>query len=196
MTPKTLAATLAAVLLAGPALAQPQPADPALREMQRERANPTATPWVPAQDRNAAEADADGVQNARGLLAEARAALARRQAGFAIEALERAETRLLTNSVLATEANRPQTSAALSQISRARRLAAQGDTRSALAALDQAVAALPATPSGPGAAPLPPTVPTGVDAPAPPGHRTRPGARPAVPPAPPAGIPAETMPRG
>ncbi|MBP0444607.1 hypothetical protein J8J14_07405 [Roseomonas sp. SSH11] len=199
MNAKMLAATLAAVLVAGPALAQGQapmqPGDPALREMERARANPGGTPWVPAQDRNAAEADYEGVENARGLLAEARAALTRRRMGFAIEALERAETRLLTNSVVASEAGRPQSSAALSQISTARRLAAQGDARSALNALDRAEAALPATPTGPGARPLPPGVPTAVDAPAR-GPRPRQGARPAVPPAPPMGYPAQTMPRG
>jgi hypothetical protein len=196
MTSKTtLAATFAAALLAVPAMAQTT--DPAVQEMRRERANPTATPWVPAQDRNAAAVDADGVENARGLLAEARAALIRRNPGRAIEALERAETRLLTNSVLASEANQPQTSAALSQIVQARRLAAQGDSASALNALGQAEAALPATPTGPGARPLPPGVPTAVDAPVPPRpRRAQPGPRPAVPPAPPSGVPAETMPRG
>lgn len=190
---------LAALMLSVPALAQP--ADPALREMRRERGNPTV-PAVPAQNRNAAEADADGVQTARGLLTEARAALIRRSAGRAIEALERAETRLLTNSVVASEAARPQGGAALSLIGQARRLAGQGDTRSALAALDRAEAALIATPTGPGAQPLPEGVPTAVDAPppVPPSQqraprRVRPeGARPAVPPGP--GIPAETMPRG
>lgn len=193
----TLTAALAAAMLAAPALAQP--ADPAIREMQRERANP-ATPYVPAQNRNAAVADAAGVETARALLAEARALLIRRNAGRAIEALERAETRLLTNSVPASQADRPQSSGALSQITSARRLAGQGDTRAALAALERAEEALIATPTGPGARPLPETVPSGVDArsPVPPSEqRMRPmrqGPRPAVPPGP--GLPAETMPRG
>ncbi|MBP0493695.1 hypothetical protein [Roseomonas indoligenes] len=191
---------LAAALLAAPTLALAQaPADPAVREMQRERANP-AVPSVPAQNRNAAMADAGGVETARGQLAEARALLVRRQSGRAVEALERMETRLLTNSVVATEADRPQSSAALSQITEARRLAAQGDSRSALQALDRAEAALPASPTGPGARPLPEGVPTAVDAPHGPsdGRRRglRHGPRPAVPPTPPAGVPAETMPRG
>jgi len=201
----TLLTAFAATLAAFPVVAQAQsPAsDPALREMQRERGNP-ATPSVPAQNGIAAEADASGIENARGQIAEARTLLGRRQAGRAVEALERAETRLLTNSVVVTEAGRPQSSAALSQITQARRLAAQGDTRSALAALDRAEAALPASPTGPGARPLPEGVPTAVDAPdlgAPrPGTvqpgTVRPGTRPAVPPAPPSGIPAQTMPRG
>ncbi|MBB5694228.1 hypothetical protein [Muricoccus pecuniae] len=200
MTRKTtLTAALAAAMLALPALAQP--ADPALREMRRERANPP-TPSVPAQNRNAAATDAMGVENARGLLAESRALLTRRRAGQAVEALERVETRLLTNSVVASEAGRPQSTAALSQITAARRLAAQGDTRSALHALDRAEEALIATPTGPGAQPLPETVPTGVDTPAPvpPSQQRdrmlRQGTRPAVPPAPPSGMATETMPRG
>jgi hypothetical protein len=197
----TLATALAALTLAMPAWAQAPgqpPVDPAVREMQRERADPRATPYVPAQDRNAAAADADTIQSARGLLSEARAFLIRRNMGRAIEALERAETRLLTNSVLASEASRPQGSAALSQIVSARRLAGQGDARSALNALDQAEAALPASPSGPGARPLPPGVPTGVDAqpPVPPSAQPprplRHGPRPAVPPGP--GLPAERLP--
>jgi len=190
---RPLLAAGAIVALAVPALAQaqgPTPADPAVREMRRERANP-AVPAVPAQNRNAAEADAAGVTNARGLLSEARALLARRRAGAAIEALERVETRLLTNSVPATEAGQPQTTAALSQIASARRLAAQGDFASARQALDRAEAALPASPTGPGAQPLPDTVPTAVDAPQPRG--ARPAPRPATPPAP-GGTPAERMP--
>ncbi|WP_338665444.1 hypothetical protein VQH23_09755 [Pararoseomonas sp. SCSIO 73927] len=201
-TPVLLAAALLAAPSLVPALAQAQtaPADPAVREMRRERSNPGAIPSVPAQNRNAALADAGGVETARGQMAEARALLIRRQAGRAVEALERMETRLLTNSVLASEADRPQSSAALSQITEARRLAAQGDTRSALQALDRAEAALPASPTGPGARPLPEDVPTSVDAPRPPaeGRRGTPrqGPRPAVPPAAPSGVPAETMPRG
>jgi hypothetical protein len=200
----SLTAVLAAIALATPALAQapgPSGADPALREMQRERAAPTATPYVPAQNRNAADADISGVEQARALLAEARTFLVRRSTGRAVEALERAETRLLTNPVAATEADRPQSTAAVSQIRSARRLAGQGDTRAALNALDQAETALPATPTGPGARPLPDTVPTAVDAPTLPPHLQRParptreGPRPAVPQGP--GIPAEaTPPRG
>ncbi|MFC0386571.1 hypothetical protein [Muricoccus vinaceus] len=192
-----LAAALAAVTLAHPALAQygmpPGGSDPAIREMQRERASP-AVPYVPSQNRNAAMADAAGVDTARGLIAEARAALIRRRAGAAVEALERAETRLLTNSVIATEASRPQGSAALSQIAAARRLAGQGDARSALQALDRAEEALIATPSGPGAIPLPETVPTGVDVPppVPPSARPRYGRPSPVPPAP--YVPGEAAP--
>jgi hypothetical protein len=195
----TLSAALTAILLAGPAWAQGQASDdPAVREMQRERNNPAATPYVPAQNRNAAAADAAQVETARALLSEARAFLIRRNTGPAIEAMERAETRLLTNSVVASEASRPQGSAALSQLASARRLARQRDTRAALNALDQAEAALPASPSGPGARPLPPGVPTGVDAQSPvppsaqPQRPLRQGPRPAVPPGP--GMPAERLP--
>ena len=195
----SLAIALAALSLAGPALAPPALAqsgyaDPAIREMQRERGSP-AMPYVPAQDRNAAMADSTDVQTARGFIAEARAALVRRRAGAAVEALERAETRPLTNSVLATEASRPQGSAALSQLATARRLAGQGDTRSALEALDRAETALLATPSGPGAAPLPESVPTGIDVqpPVPPSVRPpRPLLPRPVPPAP--YLPGEAVP--
>ncbi|TPG53546.1 hypothetical protein EAH89_16415 [Roseomonas nepalensis] len=180
----SLAIALAALALAGPAFAQSGYADPAIREMQRERGSP-AVPYVPAQDRNAAMADSLDVQTARGLIAEARAALVRRRAGAAVEALERAETRLLTNSVVATEASRPQGSAALSQLAAARRLAGQGDTRSALQALDRAENALLATPSGPGAVPLPESAPTAIDVqpPVPPSARPPRLPRP-VPPSP------------
>ena len=190
----SLAITLAALALGGPALAQSGGLDPAVREMQRERASP-AVPYVPTQNRNAAMADAMGVDTARGLITEARAALVRRRVGAAVEALERAETRLLTNSVLASEASTPQGSAALSQLAAARRLAAQGDTRSALQALDRAEAALLATPAGPGAAPLPEGVPTGIDVqpPIPPSVRPPRPLRPRpVPPAP--YVPGEVAP--
>ncbi|MBI0537796.1 hypothetical protein D9599_19745 [Roseomonas sp. KE2513] len=193
----TLAIALAALALAGPALAQSGPSsnapDPAVREMQRARGNPAAVPYIPAQDRNAATADTLDVQTARGLMAEARAALVRRRAGMAVEALERAESRLLTNSVLASQANVPQSSAALSQLAAARRLAGQGDTRSALQALDRAEAALPASPTGPGATPLPEGVPTAIDVqpPVPPAVQPRP-VRPRAAPAP--ALPGEAVP--
>ena len=145
-----------------PALAQAP--DAAVRERQMQRLNP-ALPAVPAQDRDAAQADDSGVDNARGLLAEARALLVRRRNGAAMEMMERAETRLLTNSVLASQADQPQSSGALSHIAAARRLAGQSDSTGALGELDRAVAALPATRRGPGAVPLPSDVPTRVDQP-------------------------------
>ncbi|MFH5923162.1 hypothetical protein [Roseomonas xinghualingensis] len=193
----TLSAALAAIALAGPAWAQGQmQANPAVREMQRERASSGAAPGVPAQNQIAAAADASQFETAREFLREARNFLDRRNAGRAIEAMERAETRLLTNSVVASEAGQPQDSGALSQIASARRLARQGDMRAALNALDRAEAALLATPSGPGARPLPPSVPTAVDVPPPVPPSAQPpqpqGMRPAVPQGP--GVPAERLP--
>jgi len=195
----TLSAALAAIALAGPAWAQGQmQADPAVREMQRERVQRGATPSVPAQNQIGAAADASQLETAREFLREARNFLDRRSAGRAIEAMERAEARLLTNSVVADEAGRPQDSAALSQIATARRLARQGDMRGALQALDRAEEAMLATPSGPGSRPLPPSVPTAVDVPPPvppsdQSPRALPqGPRPAVPPGP--GTPAERLP--
>ncbi len=63
------AATLAAALVAMPALAQ---RSGAMDEMQRERANP-AMPAVPMQNRTAADVDSMGRQDAMQLLTQAEA---------------------------------------------------------------------------------------------------------------------------
>jgi hypothetical protein len=160
LRPAVLAGLLLAPLSTIPAHAQaPASSGGSVpQEMQRERGNP-AMPYVPAQNRAAQEADTAGVESVRALLAEARAQLVRRNPGRANEALERAQTRLLTRSVPAAEAGKPQSSGALSQIAMARRLIAQRDLAAGMNAISAAVAALPGTPTGPGAPPPLPPVP-------------------------------------
>lgn len=148
MRAATLAASL--LLIAGPALAHHGEGHPdrvaqldgTVREQNRARANPAATPYVPEQNRTAAEADAAGVDDAAGLLRSAHAALTARRPGPAIEFLERAESRLLTRSTPATRADEPVRGGAVGRIAAARQAAGQGDLKTALAETDAALTAL------------------------------------------------------
>lgn len=116
--------------------------DPGAREMQRARQNPAATPFVPEQNRTAAEADAAGIDDAAGLLNAAHAALRSRRTAQAIEFLERAESRLLTRSTPAPRANVPVEQGPVARIAAARRAASAGDLATAMRETDAALAAL------------------------------------------------------
>ena len=74
---------------------------------------------------------------AQGYLRDARQALARRQTGVAQEAIERAETRMLDRSVIATNAGQPDTSPAVSRLGEARRAVGRGDLRMAMQLVDE-----------------------------------------------------------
>ena len=130
------AAALGAALVAAPALAQSD-----MQEMHRERGSP-ATPWVPQQNRVAAEADSMGRQDAGRWLSQAEQAIRRGQMGQANELLERAETRLLTRSTLATMADQPAQDPAIARIADARRALQSRDRNAALSALGSAQASL------------------------------------------------------
>jgi len=134
---------LLAALAISPALAQPAPAPGgALLEMQREQANPTAIPYVPLQNRDAALADITAARDVRGLLRQAQEALAARKAGQANELLERAEARLLTRSTLVELAGRPMMEGPVGRIAAARAALLQRDSLTAQRALSVAVAQL------------------------------------------------------
>ena len=120
------------------------PRDSAIQELQRQRARPGAIPWVPSQNRDAAEADAASVDDAAGLLNAAYTALRANRAGQANEFLERAESRLLTRSTLATRAGDAVQGGPVGRIAAARaallrndRATAQREVEAALAALDR-----------------------------------------------------------
>jgi hypothetical protein len=151
------AAALGAALIASPALAQRD--NGAIEEMRREQANPGSA-WVPQQRRAAAEADAMGRQDASRWLTEAEQALRRGRLGEANELLERAETRLLTRSTLASMADRPMQDPVVDRIAEARRALTARDRSGALSAIggaQTALAGMPrddmATGSGAGMAP-------------------------------------------
>jgi len=116
--------------------------DPGTREMQRARQNPAATPFVPEQNRTAAEADAAGIDDAAGLLNAAHTALRNRRTAQAIEFLERAESRLLTRSTPANRAGVPVEQGPVARIANARRAASAGDVQTALRETDAALVAL------------------------------------------------------
>ncbi|RVT95642.1 hypothetical protein EOD42_15695 [Rhodovarius crocodyli] len=147
---RATALLLSLAVLAGPAAAhhgrghpeQVAQVDGAVREQDRARANPAATPWVPEQNRAAAEAEAAGVDDAAGLLRSAHAALTARRAGQAIEFLERAESRLLTRSTPATRAGEPVQNGPVARITAARLAAGRGDLKTAMDQTDLALAAL------------------------------------------------------
>jgi hypothetical protein len=96
------------------------PARGTIQEMQREQARPNATPWVPNQNRDAADADAASVDDAAGQLRAAMTALRARRGGQANEFLERAESRLLTRSTPATRAGEPMQDGPVARIAAAR----------------------------------------------------------------------------
>lgn len=133
------AAALGAALAATPALAQRD--NSAIQEMRREQANPSI-PAVPQQNRVAAEADAMGRQDAGRWLSQAEQAIRRGQMGQANELLERAETRLLTRSTLATMADQPAQDPIIQRIAEARRALQSRDRSGALSALSGAQASL------------------------------------------------------
>jgi len=121
------------------ALAQARP-DPALQEMQRERASPGVPPGVQAQRRAAEEAEGAELQGALAQLRSARAAIAARRYGQANEFLERAESRLLTRSTLATQAGAPLTGGAIGHLAAARAAVQRQDQAAALREVDMVLA--------------------------------------------------------
>jgi len=149
---------LGCCLLAGPALAHHDERHPpanvfaqntttpgdSIRELQRQRANPEVPPGVQAQRRDATDADAASLDDAAGQLRGALTALRAGRGGQASEFLERAESRLLTRSTLATRAGVAVQDGPIGHISAARaalfrndRTAAQREIEAALGALDQ-----------------------------------------------------------
>jgi hypothetical protein len=147
---------VAAMLLAGPALAHHGESHPApnlmaqaatadsIQELQRQRRNPDVPPGVQAQRRDAADADAASLDDAAGQLRAAATALRTGRAGQANEFLERAESRLLTRSTPPAQAGQPVQSGPVGHIAAARaalfandRPKAQREIESALAALNR-----------------------------------------------------------
>lgn len=147
------AAVLGAVAVAAPvAFAQG-----AIDEMHRARGNAAAVPAVPAQNRDAAAADAAYIRDVRGMIASAKQAVARRNFGMANELVERAETRILTRTITATaptleaaqaealaRAGRPDDAAPIAALRNARTALLARDAAAATAALNEADAALAA----------------------------------------------------
>jgi len=140
------AALLTLPLVAGAALAQstPQGNDPTLGEMRRERMTP-GLPAVPQQNRSASQADvAAPIDRAPAQwVRQAQREMRANRYGVANELLERAETRLLSRSTLASEAGTPIQDPAIAHLSAARsamiekdKVAAQQATSAALATLD------------------------------------------------------------
>ena len=76
-------------------------------------------------------------------LAAARQALSQNRTGAAQEALERAETRVLTRSIEPADARQPASSDVAQQIAAARQALARRDRAAAMAAIDAAMAAEP-----------------------------------------------------
>ena len=140
---------LAAILVGLPALAvpalahhdEPHPVQMAQidRMAQEMRRAPGATPYVPEQNRGAAQAEASGIDDAPGLLRAAQTALRTGRRGQAIEFMERAESRLLTRSTPALRAGVPVDAGPVAGIAAARRAAAAGDTATALREIDAAL---------------------------------------------------------
>jgi hypothetical protein len=142
MPPMTARLTLALLLLATPAFAQ----------------------WGPG-DRPRGPALAEGVEDPGTLLRMAEAALANRRLYEAADLLERAESRLLTRSELASEADRPAVGGAIGELAAARDALARRDSAGARALVASAAQRLergeaplvPAFPeaTGPGVGPAP-----------------------------------------
>jgi hypothetical protein len=123
------------------AQAAPRP-DPAIQELQRQRANPDVPPGVQAQRRDAEDADQAGIEDALGQVRAARTALRARRAGQANEFLERAESRLLTRSTVVNRAGVPVQSGPVAHISAARAALVRNDQAAAAAEIDRAIAML------------------------------------------------------
>ena len=79
----------------------------------------------------------------RALLIDARAALSKRRTGAAQEALEQAETRLLTRSVRPDTVGIPASGPLVTSISDARQALARRDIASSMAAIERALAGMP-----------------------------------------------------
>lgn len=138
-------AALGAMALAIPALAQAQTAKPsgdaAITEMQQQqRANP-AVPAVPNQNREGAVADsrdADWIDT-RQWLTQARESVIQGNLGAANEFLERAATRMMNRSVVATQAAVPMHDLRLRHISMAREAVQRRDGPEAMRQIDLAL---------------------------------------------------------
>ena len=122
-----------------------------IRELQRQRANPNVPPGVQAQRRDAADADAASVDDAAAQLSAAITAIRAGRGGQANEFLERAESRLLTRSTLATRAGEAVQDGPIARVSAARaalmrndRAGAQREVEAALVAIDRPASTDPA----------------------------------------------------
>jgi hypothetical protein len=129
---------------AAPGSAMPGGAAPdqAIQEMQREQANPNATPWVPQQNRDAADADALSMDDAAAQLRAAMTSLRAKRTGQANEFLERAESRLLTRSTLPSRAEDPVRTGPVARIAAARAALMRNDARTATAEIEAALDAM------------------------------------------------------
>lgn len=136
--PRALAACLL-VLLAAPAIAQ-------------DRQGRAATSRLPPVEE---------VQDPVGLLRLAEAMLSAHRNGDAAELLERAESRLLTRSELASAAGRPASGGAIGDLAAARAAVGQRDVAAAQALIASAIRRLeaPAPPAAPATTVLPKTPP-------------------------------------
>ena len=150
-------AVLGAVAVAAPAAF----AQGAINEMNRARGNAAAVPAVPAQNRDAATADATYTHDVRAMIASAKQAVARRNFGMANELVERAETRILTRVITATaptteaaqaealaRAGRPDDAAPITALRNARTALMARDAAAATAALNTADTAMAAHAGG------------------------------------------------
>ena len=118
-----------------------QAPDRTIREIQREQRNP-ATPYVPEQNRDAGQADAAGIDDAAGLLYAAQTALRTNRRGQAVEFMERAESRLLTRSTVATRAGEAVAAGPTARIAAARAAVVAGNVVKAQEEIAAALAAL------------------------------------------------------
>ncbi|WP_431280602.1 hypothetical protein ACQW02_14395 [Humitalea sp. 24SJ18S-53] len=139
-----LCTALATISLAAPSQSQtrtPPGGDAAITEMQRAGPDP-AIPAVPQQNRAGAAADTVADVNAGTMefLKQSQDALRRGNLGVANELLERAATRMLSRSTLATEAGVPMRDARLGQISAARAALMSRDRAEAMRQIDLALA--------------------------------------------------------
>jgi len=132
----------AAIAVALTGIAGAQSPDPIARELLRAQQNPGATPWVPEQNRGAADADAAGIDDAAGLIYAAQTALRSNRRGQAVEFIERAESRLLTRSTPGPQAGTPVAGGPVGRLANARRATVAGDYGTARQELDAALDAL------------------------------------------------------
>jgi len=145
-----MASTVLAGLVALPALADTtatgghEPLSQTASNIDRSDTHGVVAPRLPDPP---VQADA----GPQALLQAASQAVAAKQTGVAQEELERAETRLLTRSVPANQADDPDNSGAVHLIASARLAIAHGDLASASSAIQSAIGALPG--SQPKAAP-------------------------------------------
>lgn len=116
--------------------------DRAIQEMQREQANPGGTPWVPQQNRDAADADALSMDDAAAQLRAAITSLRAKRTGQANEFLERAESRLLTRSTLPSRADDPVRGGPVGRIAAARQALMRNDARTATSEIEAALDAM------------------------------------------------------